>query len=198
MKIFTKPLRNAARDSVVGSVIGVVGLCLAVLLIYLVLRLVGYEYKFDGYIPHVVVVAAIISAVGTTANAYRDRKLKKKEQIQKIITENRAKWLGETREVMADLYAAEKTFLSKLSDKKLVKEIDAKVSQLVLSLPYDADVFCDEIYCLADDVKAADVTDTEAVSRLLGRIRTQEKMCRKILKDVWKNIKDEAQAGIEE
>lgn len=198
MQIYPKALKKATRDSLIGSIIGVASFSLSLVAIYFFLWLVGYQYKFDIYIPHIVIVATIMSAVGTTANAYRDRKLKKKEQIQKIITENRARWLGETREVMADLYAAEKTFLSKLSDKKLIKEIDAKVSQLVLSLPYDEDVFCDEIYCLANDVKAADVADSEAILRLLCRIRAQEKKCRKILKDVWENIKTEANKEIEE
>ncbi len=169
MKIITKPLRNAARDAMIGSIIGVASFSLSMILIYGLLHLLGYDYNFALYIPQIVVVATIISVVGTTANAYRERKLKKKEQIQKIITENRSKWLAETRAIMADLYAAEKTFISNPAENKnLLQHIDTKVSQLVLNLPYDEDILCDEIYCLANDVK---VVESGAETHLLGRIR---------------------------
>ena len=196
MKIITKPLRNAARDAMIGSVIGVASFSLSMILIYGLLHLLGYDYNFALYIPQIVVVATIISVVGTTANAYRERKLKKKEQIQKIITENRSKWLAETRTIMADLYAAEKTFISNPAENKnLLQHIDTKVSQLVLNLPYDEDILCDEIYCLANDVK---VVESGAETHLLCRIRVQEKKCRKILKEVWKDIKEEAKIEIDD
>ena len=199
MKVYPKALRKATRDSLVGSIIGVISFCLSISLIYFFLYLTGYNYIFEVY-KQIVVVATIVSVVGTTANAYRERKMKKKEQIQKVITENRSKWLAETRGIMADLHAAEKTFLSNPSDnKKLLKEIDAKVSQLILSLPYDESVFCEEVSCLANDVKAADEElDSKSVSRLLCRIRAQEKKCREILKNVWEDIKTEAQKEIED
>ena len=200
MKVFTKPLLKAARDSMVGSVIGVASLSLSVLLIYMVLLLAGYEYKVDFYIPQIVVVATIISAVGTTANAYRERKLKRKEQIQKIITENRSKWLAETRAVMADLYATEKTFISNPSEnKEIIKKIDEKVSQLVLRLPYKSDEFCDKVYSLANDVKAiSDGMEQESISHMLERIREQERDCRRILKNIWDEIKREAKEETED
>ena len=106
IKCYPKELKKATRDALVGSVVGFIGLCLAVLLIYILFWIVGYNYNVEKYIPQMTVVAVIITAVGTTANSYRERKLKRQEKIKEIITEKRSVWLGKTREAIAELYAA--------------------------------------------------------------------------------------------
>lgn len=165
------------------------------------LWVVGYSYKAENYINIIATVAAIITAVGTTANAYRERKQRKKEQAQKIITENRCRWLEQTRLAMANLNAAEKNCIN-LAMKKddtaqpFVNDINGYVSQVILYLPYEEDVLCDEIRCLANDVKAVKgSTDKDVLSGLLCRIRVQENKFRKILKTVWEDIKREAEDG---
>lgn len=77
MKLFPKALRKAARDSVVGGIIGVVSFCLAMVFLYAFLWIVGYSYSAENYINTMVVVATITTAVMTTANAYRERKQRK-------------------------------------------------------------------------------------------------------------------------
>lgn len=177
MKIFPQALQKAARDSIVGSVIGVVSFCLAISLIYLFLWFAGYSYNAELYITKMVAVATVVTAVGTTANAYRERKQKKKERIQKVITENRYRWLEQVRIAAANLYATERTYIdsaSKDSEKtqKLIKDINIYISQVLLYLPYEENVLCDEIYCLAKDVKNVDLnTDNNSLSNLLCRIR---------------------------
>lgn len=151
------------------------------------------------YINKMVAVATVITAVGTTANAYWERKQKKKEQIQKVITENRYRWLEQVRIDIANLYAAERTYIDSVAaednDKarQLIKDIDLNISKVILYLPYEENDFCDEIYCLATDVKNFDDSiDYNMLLNLLCRIRAQENKCRKILKRVWEEIKEEA------
>jgi len=198
MKLFPKAIQKAARDSVVGSIIGVISFCIAIVLLYVFLWVVGYSYNVEKHITMIAVAAAIITAIGTTANAYRERKQRKKEQTQKIITENRHRWLEQTRLAMANLNAAEKNCIN-LAMKKddtaqpFVNDINGYVSQVILYLPYEEDVLCDEIRCLANDVKAVNgSTDKDVLSGLLCRIRVQENKFRKILKTVWEDIKNEA------
>lgn len=99
---------------------------------------------------------------------------------------------------MAKLHSSERTYITYTMEKredryKIIKDIDLYSSQLILYLPYDENVFCDEICCLVNDVK--DIikgTDNDATAKLLCRIRAQENKCRLILKKVWKDIKSEA------
>ena len=204
MKIFPKALQKATRDSIVGCIVGVVSFCLTILLIYFFLYLTGYNFNVENYITKMTAVATVITAVGTTANAYRERKQKKKEQIQKVITENRYKWLEQTRQVMSDLCGAEKICINSLADKsdkrqKIIKDIDIYVSQLILYLPYEDNVLCDEICCLANDVKAVNENTDESISlKLFCRIRAQENRFREILKRVWEDIKVEAKEGLQD
>lgn len=198
MKMISKPMKYVARDFVLCSLIGGLSLFIIISFICLVLYLLGYSYIIEKNITNISVIAVIVASVVTAANAYRERKIKKNEMIKKIITENRYQWLEKTRLVMAKLHASERTYITYTMEKredryKIIKDIDLYSSQLILHLPYDENVFCDEICCLVNDVK--DIikgTDKGATAKLLCRIRAQENKCRLILKKVWKDIKSEA------
>lgn len=112
--------------------------------------------------------------------------------------ENRCRWLEQTRLAMANLNAAERNYINLSTGKgdisqSFVDKVNVYISQVILYLPYDEDVLRDEVCCLANDVKAVNSsTDIEVVSKLLCRIRAQEKKFGKVLKKVCKDIKNEA------
>ena len=178
------------------------GFCVAVLLICFFLWFVGYNYAVEKYIPQMTVVAVIITAVGTTANAYRERKLKRQEKIKEIITEKRSVWLEKTREAIAGLYAAERMYIDSLSKgkdgKKKFDNIEKNMSLVIFSLPYNDKELVDDIRCLVDNIKSVDPGDEERIKNVLYCICKQEDKCRRILKEVWEDIKSEAKAEKDE
>ncbi|TYZ24518.1 hypothetical protein [Selenomonas ruminis] len=95
----------------------------------------------------------------------------------------------------ANLYAAERTCIDVAAEKevdthKIFEDINMYVSQLIVYLPYNGKMLCDEVYCLAKDNKAVTKEkNSGSAEKLLYRIRAQENKCRVILKFVWIYIK---------
>ena len=88
--------------------------------------------------------------------------------------------------------------LSAGNDGKKFDKIETAMTLVIFSLPYNDKELVDDIRCLVDDIKVVEVNDKERAKNILCRICKQEDKCRRILKEVWEDIKRESKAGVDD